>query len=75
MKVFFAAVQNEVFLNVQNKDEVNGSLFDQNRAYGAAGYRFSPKVDVEAGYLHQSVNGRNFNTNNHIVQVALYTRF
>jgi hypothetical protein len=72
---FFAALQNEVFLNVQNKDEVNGSVFDQNRAYGAAGYRFSPKVDVEVGYMNQSVNGRNSNTNNNIVQLALYTRF
>lgn len=72
---FFGALQNEVFLNVQNKDQVNGSLFDQNRAYGALGYRFSPKVDVEAGYMNQSVNGRNNNTSNNIIQVALYTRF
>jgi len=72
---FFGALQNEVFLNVQNKDKLNGALFDQNRVYGAAGYRFSPKVDVEAGYMNQSVNGRNNNTSNHIIQLALYTRF
>jgi hypothetical protein len=71
----FAALQNEVFLNVQNKDQVNGSVFDQNRAYGAVGYRFSPKVDVEVGYMNQSVNGRTSNTSNNIVQLALYTRF
>ncbi|WP_432713591.1 DUF2490 domain-containing protein [Pedobacter sp.] len=74
-KGVFVALQNEVFLNVQNKEELNGSLFDQNRVYGAAGYRISPKVDLEAGYMNQSINGKTNNTRNHIVQVALYTRF
>lgn len=72
---FFGALQNEVFLNLQNKNELNGSTFDQNRAYGAIGYRFSPKVDMEIGYMNQAINGRSNNTNSNNIQLALYTRF
>lgn len=71
----FVALQNELFFNVQNKKELNGKLFDQNRAYGAVGYRFSKKFDVEAGYLNQFSNGAVSNTMNHAIQLALYTRF
>lgn len=74
-KGFFAAIQNEVFLNIQNKDKVNGSFFDQNRAYVAGGYRLSKKLDVELGYMNQAVKGTTNNTNNNVLQVAVYTRF
>lgn len=71
----FVALQNELFFNLQNKDKLNGEVFDQNRAYGAAGYRFSKRFDVEAGYLNQFINGRIRNTTNNVIQLALYTRF
>nr|WP_068887569.1 DUF2490 domain-containing protein [Pedobacter panaciterrae] len=71
----FAALQNEVFLNLQNKNQLNGHVFDQNRAYAAAGYRFSKKFDLEAGYLNQTSKGLNNSTMNHAIQLALYTRF
>lgn len=71
----FVALQNEAFFNVQNKGKLNNSLFDQNRFYVAAGYRFSKKVDVEAGYMNQYTNGAARNTSNRIAQLALYTRF
>ncbi len=74
-KGVFAALQNELFFNIQNKDQLNGSLFDQNRAYLAVGYRFSKAFDVEAGYLNQSINGASNNTMNNVAQLALYTRF
>lgn len=70
----FAALQNEVFLNFGNKRYVNGKTFDQNRAYAAFGYRFNPKFDLETGYLYQHAAGRDRNLNNHIWQVAFYTR-
>lgn len=72
---WFAALQNELFFNVQHRDAVNGAAFDQNRAYLAAGYRLSKRVDLELGYLNQYVNGRSSDTLNHVVQLALYTRF
>ncbi|MBB2146768.1 DUF2490 domain-containing protein [Pedobacter sp. LMG 31464] len=71
----FVALQNEVFFNIQNKEKLNNSLFDQNRFYIAGGYRFSKKVDIEAGYLNQYTNGIARNTSNRVAQLALYTRF
>lgn len=71
----FFALQNEVFLTIQNKDELNGSMFDQNRAYAAVGYRFSPAVDLEAGYLNQAIKGSGRNLLNNVLQLAVYTRF
>lgn len=71
----FVALQNELFLNIQNKDKINGSFFDQNRAYLAVGYRFSKKFDAEVGYLNQAQKGAKNNVMNNVVQLALYTRF
>jgi len=71
----FVALQNELFFNVQNNDKLNGKLFDQNRAYAAAGYRFNKCFDLEMGYLSQFIDGRTMNTTNNAVQLAFYTRF
>ncbi|WP_426327370.1 DUF2490 domain-containing protein [Pedobacter sp. R-06] len=71
----FVALQNEVFLNIQNKDKINDSIFDQNRLYLAAGYRFSKQFDLEAGYMNQATHGVSNNTVNNIIQLAVYTRF
>ena len=71
----FAALQNEVFFNLQNKSKLNDKFFDQNRAYLALGYRVNPRLDLEAGYLNQYVDGLSSNTVNHAGQLALYTRF
>lgn len=71
----FAALQNELFFNVQNKSKLNNHVFDQNRAYGAVGYRFSKSFDLEAGYMNQALKGTANNTMNNIVQLAIYTRF
>lgn len=74
-KGMFVGLQNELFLNLQNKDEINNSTFDQNRAYIALGYRLSKKVDLEAGYLNQYVKGAASNLTNHVTQLAVYSRF
>ncbi|KLT65016.1 DUF2490 domain-containing protein [Pedobacter sp. BMA] len=71
----FIALQNEVFLNIQNNDKINNSVFDQNRAYLALGYRFSKKFDLEAGYMNQAQKNISGHTNNNIIQLAVYTRF
>lgn len=71
----FVALQNEVFVNIGNKANVNGEFFDQNRLYLAAGYRLSPRLDLETGYLYQYINGRgNASTNVNIWQLASYIR-
>ncbi len=71
----FVALQDEVFLNIQNKEKLNNSVFDQNRFYVAGGWRVCKQLDVEGGLLVQQVNGRSVNTTNRAVQLALYTRF
>jgi uncharacterized protein DUF2490 len=71
----FAAVQNEIFLNLGDKSHVNGKFFDQNRLYLAFGYRLSREFDVEAGYLNQYVSATGKNVSRaHIVQLATYLR-
>jgi len=71
----FAALQNEVFVNVTDKNNVNGKFFDQNRFYVAAGYRFHKKFDLEIGYMNQYISGANKTfINNHILQLASYLR-
>ncbi|NTS39729.1 DUF2490 domain-containing protein [Flavisolibacter sp. BT320] len=70
----FAALQNEVFLNTGNTTAVNGKAFDQNRLYGAVGYRFQGKMDIEIGYMNQYSNTRTAFVNNHILQLAVYKR-
>jgi hypothetical protein len=74
-KGMFIALQNEIFLNIQNKEQLNNKFFDQNRAYLASGYRFSSTLDLEAGYLNQYIKGKTNSSTNHVIQLALYTRF
>lgn len=70
----FLALQDEIFLNTGDKTAVNGKTFDQNRLYGAIGYRLKGKLDVEAGYMNQyTVTSASF-VNNHIIQLAVYKR-
>lgn len=71
----FLGLQNEFFLNVQHKDKVNKHLFDQNRAYLALGYRVRKEIDVEIGYLNQYTKQSEAYVINHVLQLALYTRF
>lgn len=74
-KGVFLALQDEVFLNVQNKELLNDHFFDQNRFYIAIGYRVSKKIDIEGGYLNQYVRGAQTKTSNRVAQLAVYTRF
>jgi hypothetical protein len=71
----FVSLQDEVFVNLDNAPTLtNGKFFDQNRAYTSIGWRFSPKFDLEAGYMWQYVNGKSLDVSNSIVQVAAYVR-
>ncbi|HEX4871274.1 MAG TPA: DUF2490 domain-containing protein [Nevskiaceae bacterium] len=70
----YLALQNELFLQLSARDSLNGQVFDQNRAYLAAGLRLNRRVDLELGYLNQYLAGRTVDTDNHVIQLALYTR-
>lgn len=68
----FIGLQNELFLNIQNKEKVNNKLFDQNRAFAGIGYRFSDKLDVEGGYLYR-YQIEEEKIENHIFQLTVTT--
>lgn len=71
----YVALQNEVFLTLSGREALNDRVFDQNRAYAGLGRKFSPSVDAEVGYLNQWLQGRADDTRNHVLQVALITRW
>ncbi len=71
----FGAIQNELFFNISDLENVNKKIFDQNRFYAALGWRFNDEFDLETGYLYQFVSGLNSNNvNNHAIQLAGYLR-
>lgn len=71
----FISLQDEIFVNIDNAPTLtNGNFFDQNRAYMSLGWRFSPKFDLECGYMYQYVNGKNTDVKNNIIQLAAYVR-
>lgn len=73
LKGSYFALQNEIFVNIGNVSVVNGKFFDQNRAYFAFGYRFSPKNDTEIGYIYQFISEKGTSkANNSIIQLATY---
>jgi hypothetical protein len=70
---WYLALYNEFFINFGRN--VAANMFDQNRAYGAAGWRLGKFSRLEMGYLNQIVqqrNGRIFEIN-HTLQVALFS--
>lgn len=68
---FYLTAYDEIFINAGKKAGVN--VFDQNRLYGAIGYKI-PKVGrLEAGYLEQTIiksDGVRME-NNHTLQLGL----
>jgi hypothetical protein len=56
----FLTFYDEAFLHLTS------TPFDRNRLYGALGYQFTPNVNVQLGYLAQTVN----TTTKHFLQTA-----
>jgi hypothetical protein len=74
-KGFYLSLQDEVFFHIQNKKKMNNKVFDQNRLSVSAGYRLSEKMDMDAGYLFNYIEGLHHNTANHALLLTLNTRF
>lgn len=51
-KGIYTGLQNEFFMNLQKKENVNGNFFDQNRLFASLGYRWNKKIDTEFGYMY-----------------------
>jgi hypothetical protein len=63
---WYAVAADEIFIGAGKNVGVN--IFDQNRFFLLAGYKLSPVVSIEAGYLNQTLQqGRRVN-NNSIMQ-------
>ncbi|MEO6151147.1 MAG: DUF2490 domain-containing protein [Mucilaginibacter sp.] len=74
-KGMYTAIQDELFFHMQINDQVNSSLFDQNRLGASIGYRFSPKFDMEFSYTSQHIKRISSTVSNSIAQLGVYTRF
>ncbi|WP_129714834.1 DUF2490 domain-containing protein [Pedobacter sp. SYP-B3415] len=71
----YTGLQNEIFLNVTNRDAVNANLFDQNRSFGSIGYRWSKMVDTEIGYQFWHQKEADGISNRHVFQLQVSTGF
>jgi len=71
----YTGIQNEIFLNVQHKSRVNGSLFDQNRTFGSIGYRWNKKIDSEIGYMYWFQKETSSDYRRNVIQLMITTSF
>ncbi len=74
-KGWYTGIQNEIFVNAQNKDKVNHSYFDQNRSFVSLGYRFSKKMDAEFGYMYWLQKETDDSTQTNVWQIMVTTKF
>jgi len=72
-KGIYANIQDEVFVNVLKKENVNGSFFDQNRPYVSGGYRFSKSMDIELGYTRWFQRESTGDHTTHVMQFMITT--
>lgn len=73
-KGVYANLQNELFLNVQNRENVNGSILDQNRPYISGGYRFNKSLDIEFGYTRWLQREDNGDKTTNVMQLMITTK-
>lgn len=71
----YTGIQNELFLNIQHKQVVNNSVFDQNRSFISLGYRWSKKIDTEFGYLYWFQKETDDSYRRHVLQLMVTTSF
>ncbi len=74
-KGVYSLLQSEVMFNVQHKERINNSFFDQHRPLVALGYRFNKNVDTEVGYLRLQQRKRSGDIERDLVQFRILTNF
>lgn len=68
----------EVFVNLTQTDwgaPTAKQGFDQNRGFTGIGYRFTPIILTEVGYINQYINTTTRDRMNHILSINLYLDF
>lgn len=68
---WYGGLQNEIFLNVQNKERTGGSVYDQNRLFTFIGLRFTKRAAADVGYLYRHQVENDQKNHNHILQLSL----
>ena len=71
----YLKLQDEIFFNIQHKENVNGSIFDQHRPYAALGYRASKKLDTELGYIRLQQKEEEETVIRNTIQLMITTSF
>lgn len=71
------AVNEEVFMNLNDTDSGPQSGFNQNRLFMGLNYRINPNLAYEFGYQNQYINstGGKENISNHILFFGIQTKF
>ena len=72
-KGLYIKLQNEIFLNVQNKQKINNEIFDQNRPYIGIGYRANKKLEMETGYYYRYQIMEDASVGQNIFQLMIIT--
>jgi Protein of unknown function (DUF2490) len=65
----------EMFVHLNTTDWGARQGFDQNRGFAGIGYRWTPQILTEIGYLNQYINTANTDRMNHILSVNLFLDF
>jgi len=74
-KGMYSLLQSEVMFNVQNKENINNSFFDQHRPLVALGYRFNKYIDTEVGYLRLQQRKKTGDIERDLLQFRILTNF
>jgi len=74
-KTWFLSFYEEAF--IQFGKQVDRNYFDQNRLYGAIGYRWNKDFNIQAGYLYQFIvkSGAERFEHNHTLQLGITKNF
>ena len=65
----------EMFVHLNTTDWGARQGFDQNRGFAGIGYRWTPQILTEVGYLNQYINTANTDRMNHILSLNLFLDF
>lgn len=73
-KGMYAALQDEVFIDINKNSYFGQTGISENRMFVGPGYRFSPKFDLELGYTHHYTRPYGHSENRHAIQLTSYLR-
>lgn len=74
-KGLYSLLQSEIMFNVQNKELINDSFYDQHRPLAAFGYRFNKHIDTEVGYLRMQQRKTSGDIERDLIQFRILTNF